>query len=221
MKTLVKYDAARAALEACASVDEVKEWADEAAAREAYARQAKDNGMRKMALDIRMRAKRRLGELMALQKATHGMNKGGRPKKTGVSETPVSLSEVGIDKNLARESRIAAAMTPEAFETAVEARRAAIDHPGRDEKPEEFDANAELAESAAEALAIIDADDKLKAAWDEVEKAKRKTRAISALYDTMAAEVAALKREAKRWMKKAKKSATCKACRVALERDDE
>lgn len=86
---------------------------------------------------------------------------------------------------------------------------------------EPFDANAELLESAAEALTIMAADDKLKAAWDEVAKAKREAKASSALYDKLKAEVGALKREISRWMAKAKKSALCKACKVNLERDDE
>ena len=215
--TLAKYDAARSALHACVAVDEVKGWADIAAACEAYARQAKDKDMRKMAIDIRMRAKRRLGELMAAQKASHGKNKGGRPSKTGIRPTPVSLAEMGVDKRLAHESRAAAAMAPEAFEAAVETKKAAVDQP----EPPDFDPTTELLEHAAEAMTIIDADDRLKAAFGEVTKAQRETKAISAMYDALKTEVAAFKREATRWMKKAKKSAICKACRASLERDDE
>ena len=229
MTALIRYDAARAALKACVSVDEVKDWADRTAAIEAYARQSKDNELRKMAIDIRMRAKRRLGELMAEQKATAGKNKGGRPRKTGSRsvpgfEAPVTLAEAGINKRLAQEARDAAALTPEAFELAVENRKAQVDQPdfGRQPvEPEPFDPNAELLENAAEALTIIAADDRLKAAMDEVAKAKRETKAISALYESVKGEIAAHKRDAARWMAKAKKSATCKACKVALERDDE
>lgn len=226
--TLVRYDAARAALEACAAVDEVKGWADEAAAVEAYARQAKDTEMRKMAVDIRMRAKRRLGELMAAQKASVGKNRGGRPRKPGTGRNPVSgpvtLAEAGIDKRLAHEARTAAALSPEAFEAAVEQKKAAIDAPDFDRspvEPEPFDPDAELREATVEALTIINADDKLKAAMLEVVKAKRETKAATALYDALKAEVGAYKRQATSWMKKAQKSAVCKACKVALERDDE
>jgi hypothetical protein len=220
VKEMVKYDAARAALVACASTDEVLDWEDHAAACEAYARQAKDNEMRKLAVEIRMRAKRRLGELMAEQKAAGGM-KVGRPKKNGVTNTPISLAEAGIDKNLAKEARAAAAMPPDVFEQAIETRKAAVDQPdfGRTEKA--FDANAELLEHAAEAMAIIGSDDIAKAALEEAIKAKRETKAVSALYDALKGEVAAYKREISKWMGKAKASAVCKACKVNLERDDE
>lgn len=205
----MKYDAARAALEACVSVDEVKSISDDAAALAAYARQAKDKDLQKMAIDIRMRARRRLGEMMAAQKAKAGKNKGGRPRKTGVSETPVSLAEAGIDKNLARESRAAAALSPEAFEAEIESRKA------------ELDARAESLEAAAEALAIISADAPLNAAFDEVKAAKRDTKAVMALYESLKADVAAHQRAAASWRRKAEKSALCKACKVNLERDDE
>lgn len=211
MKTLVRYDAARSALEACVAVDEVKDWANAAAAAEAYARQAKDKDMRKMAIDIRMRAKKRLGELMAAQKLARG-----RPSKR-VGRQPITLAEAGIDKNLAHEARIAAAMAPEAFEAAIEAKKAAVDHPDFARTA----ADAELLDLAAEAMTIVDADDRLKAAMVEIAKAKTEVKTISALYDSVKGEVAAFKRDATRWMKKAKKSATCKACKVALERDDE
>jgi hypothetical protein len=37
-----------------------------------------------------------------MQKETVGLNEGGRPSKTGLSETPVlTLASQGIDKNLA------------------------------------------------------------------------------------------------------------------------
>ena len=88
-------------------------------------------------------------------------------------------------------------------------------------EPEPFDADAELLEASAEALTIIAADDRLKAAMGEVAKAKRETKTISALYDALKAEVNAHKREAAKWMAKAKKAAVCKACRINLERDDD
>lgn len=224
MKELVKYDAARAALEACVSVDEVKDWSDSAAALAAYARQKKDKSLQKMAVDIRMRATRRIGELMAAQRTAGGMRKTGRPSKKWVGQQPISLAEVGIDKNLAHEARAAAALSPEAFEAAVEAKKVAIDRPDvqpvRIEFEPEDDRQAELLELAAEAMTIIDADDKLRAAMVEVAKAKRETRAVASLYDTIKGEVAAHKRDATRWMKKAKRSALCSACKVALERDE-
>ncbi len=218
MNTLARYDAARAALSACVSVDEVKDWANEGAAREAYARQAKDKEMQKMAANIRMRAKRRLGELMAAQKAA-GWTRVGRPRKNGSGLNLIPLAEAGIDKRLAQEARVAAALSPEEFEAAVERRKDAIDRPslrGQDMAPEAYDPREEMYELAAEAMTIIEADDKLRAAMEEIAKAKRETKTISALYDSVKGEVVAFKRDATRWMKKAQKSALCQTCKASL-----
>jgi hypothetical protein len=61
---------------------------------------------------------------MAAQKATTGLNKGGRPKKkTGSGpdpvseETPPTLAEAGIGKHLADEARKLEALSAEQFET--------------------------------------------------------------------------------------------------------
>jgi len=50
-----------------------------------------------------MRAERRLGELIAAQKAGPGLHEGGRPRKTGVASEPVmrpTLADADIDKKL-------------------------------------------------------------------------------------------------------------------------
>lgn len=59
-----KYEAARAAIAECERIDECKDWADKAAAMAAYARQAKDDSLRVMAVRIQARAERRCGELL-------------------------------------------------------------------------------------------------------------------------------------------------------------
>jgi hypothetical protein len=58
------YERAKTALSACSSIDECKSWADKAAALASYARQSKDDSMRKMAERIQARAIRRAGELL-------------------------------------------------------------------------------------------------------------------------------------------------------------
>jgi phage N-6-adenine-methyltransferase len=84
MTDLVLYSAACQALAAAKNVDEVKDIRDKAEAMRAYAKQAKNKRMEVDAAEIRLRAERRLGELIKLQKETVGLNRGtagmGRPK---------------------------------------------------------------------------------------------------------------------------------------------
>jgi hypothetical protein len=59
-----RYEAARAAIAECERIDECKNWSDKAAAMASYARQAKDDSLRVMAVRIQARAERRCGELL-------------------------------------------------------------------------------------------------------------------------------------------------------------
>lgn len=58
------YEAAQRALSECSRVDEVKDWADKAAALASYAKQAKDHTLLHLAQRIQARAVRRCGELL-------------------------------------------------------------------------------------------------------------------------------------------------------------
>jgi len=64
---LVKYDRARKALAEAKAVDEVLNVHDQARAREHYARIANDRQLEADAHEIRMRAKRKLGDLIKAQ----------------------------------------------------------------------------------------------------------------------------------------------------------
>jgi hypothetical protein len=79
-----------------------------------------------MAAEIKVRAERRLGEMLCEQKAAGGMNVGtagmGRPHIGGSErELPNSptLAEVGIDKKLSMRAQQLAAMPEQHFETAI------------------------------------------------------------------------------------------------------
>jgi N6-adenosine-specific RNA methylase IME4 len=126
---LARYDEACRAVAACKSVDEAKDFRDMAMAMAAYARQAKNKDLEADAIEIRMRATRRLDKLRELQKQTVGLAKN---QHAGLSENPApTLASQGIDKNLANQARRLGALPDERFETAVaEARDRVANAPG-------------------------------------------------------------------------------------------
>jgi protein gp37 len=116
---LIKYDAACRALAEARSTDEVREVRDRAEAMRTYARQAKNKDLEADAAEIRLRAERRLGELIAKQRDEEGLHQGGRPRNTGSPADPVAkatLEEVGIDKHLADRARKLARVPTDEFE---------------------------------------------------------------------------------------------------------
>jgi len=123
---LVFYNNARKALAACVRKDEAATLRNKAIAMEVYARQAKDSELIAMATEIRKRAERRLGELMAEERKAGKLAKGGGPGrgkkgKNRVAKRPgfPALAEQGIDKHLADRARKAAALPEREFEKAV------------------------------------------------------------------------------------------------------
>jgi predicted RNase H-like nuclease (RuvC/YqgF family) len=90
---------------------------------QAYGRMAKDKTLEIDAAEIRIRAERRLGELLSLQKNADGFNKGGRPAEiTGTLPGPVispTLAEAGISKNLSSRAQKLAAVPNDEFESEV------------------------------------------------------------------------------------------------------
>jgi N6-adenosine-specific RNA methylase IME4 len=122
--SLALYDAACRAIAEAVSVDEVKDIRDQAIAMAAYARQAKNRDLEADAVEIRMRATRRLDQLRQAQKDTVGLASGreGQRKALGLPKNPsdrATLAEAGIDKNLAHQARVLGALSDEKFETVV------------------------------------------------------------------------------------------------------
>lgn len=122
---LIRYDAACHAISEAKAVDEVKEIRDRSEALRAYARQAKNKQLEMDAAEIRIRAERRIGELMKQQRDAGMMAKGakGNPGGRGAKivrvadePTQITLAEVGIDKSLADRARKYAAVPDDEWE---------------------------------------------------------------------------------------------------------
>lgn len=124
---LVRYEAARKALAEAKATDEVKDIRDKSEAMRAYARQAKDRQLEIDATEIRIRAERRLGELIQRQRDTVGLNSGvrmaGRDSLGGSIVKPPkqvpTLAAAGIDKRLSSHAQKVAAIPEDEFEGIV------------------------------------------------------------------------------------------------------
>jgi hypothetical protein len=126
MSTLIKYEAACRALAACKAVDEVKNLLDKAEAMRLYGRMAKDKTLEMDAAEIRMRAERRLGQMLAEQKASVGFSTGARmagkfPDGSVVvaNDHRTTLADAGISKDLSSRAQKMAAVPEAEFEAEV------------------------------------------------------------------------------------------------------
>lgn len=118
---LATYDAACRAVAEARTADEARGLHNKAEAMRAYARQAKNRQLEVDAAEIRMRAERRLGELIKAQKETVGLNAGAL--RRGANEEPrderPTLAEAGIDKKLSSRAQKLAAVPEDKFEDMV------------------------------------------------------------------------------------------------------
>jgi hypothetical protein len=118
-----KYEAARAAIAECERIDECKNWSDKAAAMASYARQAKDDSLRVMAVRIQARAERRCGELLKQIPRADEATRYGQV----AAVPPVTRTQMATDAGLSERQRKTAlriANVPEAtFDAHVESPR--------------------------------------------------------------------------------------------------
>lgn len=120
---LIRYDAARKALNACHRVDEVKKIHDKATALLAYARQAGDLTLQNQAAEIRIFSERRAGQLLVDMNDTgqRQAKQSGRPKKvSSTTRVPKTLPELGITHDQSSKwQRLARLIDDETFERAL------------------------------------------------------------------------------------------------------
>lgn len=98
---LIKYDAACSAIAAAKSVDEAKEIVNKAEALRAYARQAKNFSMEIDAAEIRVRAERRMGEILKLLKLQGKFGSGNHNRAITLSDVGITSNESARAQNLA------------------------------------------------------------------------------------------------------------------------
>ncbi len=123
---LTKYEAARNALQIAVTVDEVKDIRDKSEAMAAYARQAKDVELIKWATEIKVRAERRAGQMLAEMPKATGAEVRGRDSFGGHIVVPPkndakTLADLGVTKNESSRWQKLASVSDEQFEHAVSA----------------------------------------------------------------------------------------------------
>ena len=121
-KILTQLGTAHHALAAARSIGDFKKIADVAALAERYAKRVKlSQETADFALEIRLRAERGLGEVLARAPKHKGLLKRGPTVPEGNHGEPSTLAELGISKNLSSQSQKLAAIPSETFEAKLAA----------------------------------------------------------------------------------------------------
>ena len=121
-KMLMQLGTAHHALAAARSIGDFKKIADVAALAERYAKRVKlSQETADFALEIRLRAERGLGEVLARTPKHKGLLKHGPTVPEGNHGEPSTLAELGISKNLSSQSQKLAAIPSETFEAKIAA----------------------------------------------------------------------------------------------------
>lgn len=122
MTQLVRYEAARYALEQAATFDEVTSIRDEAERAALWARQARDTELIERATEIKVRAERKAGEMLRAAKSAGQLRGVGNPQLSEAST--IGLDTVGITRDQSSRYQKLAAMPEEQFEAAVQTAKA-------------------------------------------------------------------------------------------------
>ena len=99
MTELVRYDEMCRAIAECDAVDEVKDLRDKVMAMEHYAKQALDHESEHKVIRIRLRAERRMGQLLKeTEKAPRGPDNRGQGSQRATSDAK-TLKDMGVSKD--------------------------------------------------------------------------------------------------------------------------
>ncbi len=120
---LVRYDAAIHALAECRHIDDAKDIADKALALQTYARQSKDPQMEAWVAEIRLRARRKVGNLSAALPAIG--HRPGKGSELGTLPKKNALKAAGLSKAEAHRCELLARVPEAAFEAYIAMKMAA------------------------------------------------------------------------------------------------
>ena len=119
---LVRYEQARTALAECRRIDDAKDIADKAVALQSYARQVRDPDMERWVAEIRLRARRRVGELSAALGTAQGVR--GEPLPSAGKKSD-ALAAAGLSTSEAHRCEQIAKVPVARFETYIATQTAA------------------------------------------------------------------------------------------------
>jgi hypothetical protein len=120
-KLPASYQQAKTAIAECWRIDEVKNWSDQAAALATYARMSEDETLEKMAMRVRARAIRRVGELLEQIPKAFGANQSiDLTGETKVFTRSQAAEDAGLDKNQRNRAVNVARVPEQQFEAQVE-----------------------------------------------------------------------------------------------------
>jgi len=124
---LTRYEAARFALAEARRVDEVKDIRDKAMAMQEYARQARDTELLQHATEIRLRAERRAGEILAETQKAKPRCSNQHEERLRTATDPPTLAELGLTKTQSARWQQIAALPEDKFEIRVEQAKARVE----------------------------------------------------------------------------------------------
>ena len=113
---LVRYDAMCHAIAAAHAVDEVKDIRDKARAIEMYARQAQNTEAERQAIEIRLRAERKCGELLTEQAQRGERQTPGGDRRSSSVDTRMKLGDANISYDQSSQWRKLATIPADDFE---------------------------------------------------------------------------------------------------------